>query len=49
MDVLPPVEPAAKGENKVPTKRRREQKHKLCKKPKEERKERRRPKYFCEF
>ena len=48
IDVLPPVEPA-KGENKVPTKRRRQQKHKLHKKPSEEQKERRKPKYFCQF
>lgn len=52
---LPQVEEAsppslAKGENKVPTKRRREQKHRIRKKPREqERKERRKPKYFCEF
>jgi hypothetical protein len=40
----------AKGENKVPTKKRREQKHRLRKKPREERKqERRKPKYFCSF
>jgi len=53
MDALPPVETTsspAKGENKVPTKKRREQKHRIRKKPKEERKvERRKPKYFCAF
>lgn len=51
LDALPPIETtvSAKGENKVPTKRRRQQKHRILKKPREERKERRKPKYFCSF
>lgn len=49
MEPLPPVLESAKGENKVPTKKRREQKYRLKKKPREERKERRKPKYFCQF
>mmetsp|Transcript_8512 Transcript_8512/g.15399 ORF Transcript_8512/g.15399 Transcript_8512/m.15399 type:complete len:121 (+) Transcript_8512:75-437(+) len=49
MEPLPPTEPPAKGENKVPTKRRREQKYRIKKKPREEPKEKRKPKYFCSF
>lgn len=50
MEPLPPVvEPPAKGENKVPTKRRREQKYRLKKKPREGQKEKRKPRYFCSF
>ena len=50
MDVLPTEEPpvAEKGENKVPTKRRRHQKHRLQKKASEERKKAK-PRYYCEF
>jgi hypothetical protein len=57
-DVLPDVdvdvdveeEPVvAKGENRVPTKKRKHQKYRLQKKPMEERKGRTKPRFYCEF
>lgn len=50
MDVLPDVEEpvVAKGENRVPTKKRKHQKYRLQKKPMEERK-RTKPRFYCEF
>ena len=49
MDVLPEeVAPVAKGENKVPSKKRKHQKHRLQKKPMEARK-RTKPRFYCEF
>ena len=50
MDVLPVEELPVleKGENRVPTKRWRHQKHRLQKKASEERKKTK-PRYYCEF
>jgi hypothetical protein len=44
-----PVEVAAKGENKVPTKKRKHQKYRLQKKPMEAERKRTKPRFFCEF
>lgn len=42
-------EPPAKGENKVPKKKLRKQKHKLQMKTRHEERKKSKPRYFCQF